>query len=133
MKKIILASHGHLASAMKNTVEMIIGKKENIIAFDAYVDDNNEVRYCLEQMISNTDEDIIIVTDLLGGSVNNEAMNFINNKNVKIITGLNLALVLNLLLKESNNENYLNESISESKEMILLLKSDEIKKIEDEF
>ena len=36
MRTVILASHGHLASGMKNTVEMILGEQEALKAFDAY-------------------------------------------------------------------------------------------------
>lgn len=35
MRTVILASHGHLASGMKNTVEMILGEQEALKAFDA--------------------------------------------------------------------------------------------------
>ena len=34
MRTVILASHGHLASGMKNTVEMILGEQEALKAFD---------------------------------------------------------------------------------------------------
>ena len=48
MRTVILASHGHLASGMKNTVEMILGEQEALKAFDAYTTPENasSLRMC---------------------------------------------------------------------------------------
>ena len=50
-------------------------------------------------------KEVIVITDIFGGSVNNLFMEEIPlNKNIHLITGLNLPLVLNLL---GEQENYL--------------------------
>ena len=50
-------------------------------------------------------KEVIVITDIFGGSVNNLFMEKIPlNKNIHLITGLNLPLVLNLL---GEQENYL--------------------------
>ena len=48
MRTVILASHGHLASGMKNTVEMILGEQEALKAFDAYTTPECNVHDTLE-------------------------------------------------------------------------------------
>lgn len=55
MRTVILASHGHLASGMKNTVEMILGEQEALKAFDAYTTPECNVHDTLEAMIRQAD------------------------------------------------------------------------------
>ncbi|MBU1075875.1 MAG: hypothetical protein KKH98_01190 [Spirochaetes bacterium] len=51
----------------------------------------------------NKDHDIIIFTDLFGGSCFNICSSLVNKKNVRIISGLNLGVLLEaILLKNSN-------------------------------
>ena len=72
MRTVILASHGHLASGMKNTVEMILGEQEALKAFDAYTTPECNVHDTLEAMLRQADGECVIVTDVLGGSVNKD-------------------------------------------------------------
>lgn len=124
MRKIVLASHGYLASGMKSTVEMIAGKQDNLLAYDGYVDNKYNIEEFFDILVNSGDE-VIIITDLLGGSVNNEALKYSKCQNVYIIAGMNVSLVLNLVLKISNSiEKDINESIEESKNMILFARRD---------
>ncbi|MGG7144238.1 PTS sugar transporter subunit IIA [Clostridium nigeriense] len=132
MRKIVLASHGYLASGMKSTVEMIAGRQDNLLAYDSYVDNNYNVEEFFN-ILANSGDEVIIITDLLGGSVNNEALKYANFKNIYIIAGMNVSLVLNLVLKISNDiEKDINESIEESKNMILFARR-EIDMEEEDF
>ena len=63
MRTVILASHGHLASGMKNTVEMILGEQEALKAFDAYTTPECNVHDTLEAMLRQADGECVIVTD----------------------------------------------------------------------
>ena len=100
MRTVILASHGHLASGMKNTVEMILGEQEALKAFDAYTTPECNVHDTLEAMLRQADGECVIVTDVLGGSVNKEAVVFAAQPGVRVITGMNLTLVATLLTEE---------------------------------
>ena len=99
MRTVILASHGHLASGMKNTVEMILGEQEALKAFDAYTTPECNVHDTLA-MLRQADGECVIVTDVLGGSVNKEAVVFAAQPGVRVITGMNLTLVATLLTEE---------------------------------
>ena len=72
MRKIILASHGELAEGMKQSVEMIAGKQENLYAIsmadgmgpqDVFM----KAKECLDR---DKESEFVIITDLPGGSVN---------------------------------------------------------------
>ena len=43
MKRILLTSHGRLASGLKDTLEFFLGQSEMIAAVDAYVDTSSEL------------------------------------------------------------------------------------------
>lgn len=124
MLNIVLLSHGHLASGMKNTIELIAGRQDNLFTYDAYVDGNNDNKaFLLDFLKIHLNEKVIVITDFLGGSVNNDAIECKNNYDFYLITGMNVLLVLNLVLKYCNSEldSVIRESIQESQKMILSL------------
>lgn len=103
--KIILVSHGQLALGMKNTLEMIAGFKDDIMAYAAY-DENagNEFISEIETVVKNSEEEtVIIISDVFGGSVNNEMMQLLRSyKNIYLITGMNFPLVVTLAMMNKN-------------------------------
>lgn len=112
MKQMLLATHGHFASGIKSSLEIIVGKQENIQTIDAYVDETNFEEQ-LDKYISSisiNEDTLIVVTDLFGGSVNQKIVNKLQNENVHIITGLNLPLLLELQML--NEEDCTKENIS---------------------
>lgn len=124
MLNIVLLSHGHLAFGMKNTIELIAGRQDNLFTYDAYVDGNNDIKaFLLDFLKIHLNEKVIVITDFLGGSVNNDAIECKNNYDFYLITGMNVLLVLNLVLKYCNSEldSVIRESIQESQKMILSL------------
>lgn len=96
--KIILASHGALAKGMKDTLDMIVGNQVSIQAYSAYDEENVDFASDISQQITReVNEQFIIVTDVIGGSVNNAMTELVlRYKNVFLITGMNLPLVLSL-------------------------------------
>lgn len=96
--KIILASHGALAKGMKDTLDMIVGNQVSIQAYSAYDEENVDFASDISQQITReVNEQFIIVTDVMGGSVNNAMTELVlRYKNVFLITGMNLSLVLSL-------------------------------------
>ena len=53
------------------------------------------------QQLSENDE-LIAFTDLLGGSVTNQLLQYALKENVYIVSGLNLPLLLDILLADEN-------------------------------
>lgn len=123
MPKIVLASHGLLSKGMKNSVEIIMGPTKNLEVVTAYIDDiDPEVE--AERIMNNLNrnENLIVVTDLFGGSVNNVFLNYINKENFYLISGMTLALVLQLLMirEDENIEENITRVIEETKDHIVL-------------
>jgi fructoselysine/glucoselysine PTS system EIIA component len=101
MKKLLLASHGYLAQGILNSVHIIMGDVEHVDTLCAYVDKNNDIDELVDQKLKKMKEDPniewIVITDIFGGSVNNTFMNKLDEHNFHLISGLNLALLIDLL------------------------------------
>lgn len=120
MRYYLLLSHGTLAEGMKSSVELITGQQKNLYFINAYTNEHsdlyNEVSTFIKQNISQNDE-LLIFTDILGGSVNNTITEFIQNPQIHIITGMNLPLILNILLEDNGDTHAdIEESLQLAKE-----------------
>ena len=90
MRKYILATHGQMAYGMNTTLNMLIGEQENLTIINAYTEECKDPVPEFEKIIEeNPDDDIIIMTDLFGGSVNNNAMLMTKHQRVHVVTGIN--------------------------------------------
>lgn len=101
MKKILLASHGKLAFGLKDTMEIFLGKRDDIVAVGAYLDETDRHIQEIQDFITAADEEgAIIFTDIYGGSVNQKVTELVvaSNKNIMIVTSMNLPIVLSIAL-----------------------------------
>ncbi|APX72951.1 PTS sugar transporter subunit IIA [Companilactobacillus allii] len=101
MKKILIASHGHLASGIKSSLQILTGMTDQITTIDAYVDEHDYVAD-IKQYVKEIDgKPAIIFTDLFGGSVNQKVMlEVMEHNNIFVVSGTNLPIVLSVLLDE---------------------------------
>lgn len=133
MKKVLLISHGYMARGIVSSVDIILGKQDNLEYLSAYVEGESPFENELKKIIDdNKDNDLIILTDLLGGSVNNEVMSMVDGKdNIHLITGMNLILVISILLADDSNlPEQINKIIDESRKGIIYFNDSTI--IQDE-
>ena len=71
MKKILIATHGHLASGYLSSIELLAGTTEGITVINAYVEENDFDQELMKFVDGVTENDqIFVFTDLFGGSVN---------------------------------------------------------------
>lgn len=121
--KIILVSHGKLALGMKDTLQLIVGPRDDVIAYEAYEDgEGDKFIGQIKKLVSeNTDEKFIIITDVLGGSVNNEMTSLLKeHKNIYLITGMNLPLVITLATKPDEvNSKFIDSIVREGKKGVI--------------
>lgn len=100
MKKILIATHGHMASGVKSVAKILLRDDSAITAVDCYVDET-DFTPALEAWIDGVteDDDAVIFTDLLGGSVCNKVASLHpERKGIVHVTGFNLAVVLECLI-----------------------------------
>lgn len=86
MRKIVVASHSLLAQGFKDTLEFLTGKSDAVNAVCAYVNDNGEgARRGRSRRAFGTDE-VVVLTDALGGSVNQRFSRFASDR-IHVIAG----------------------------------------------
>ena len=102
--KFLIITHGRLAEGLIDAGKIILGeiKDTEIISFN----DSMGIE-TLEEMItnhiSNITDDLIIFTDLLGGTpFNATVMATENYKNIKIIYGINLPIFIECYMNKDN-------------------------------
>jgi len=98
----LIATHGRLASGIKSSLEIIIGKTENLFLIEAYTEENKGIEEELEYILksSNAQTELIVFTDLLGGSITNQVLRFTQGRNIHIVSGFNLALLIETILSD---------------------------------
>ena len=79
MRKFLFASHAYLAEGVKSALELIMGEQESVEVMCAYLQEDYDIKQEIKKYMDNLSEEaeLIIITDVLGGSVNNE---FVENK-----------------------------------------------------
>ena len=116
MQRLVLASHGYLAEGMKNSAQIIVGKSAEIYTICAYVKEGITLESQINELFDSfpEDDEMIVVTDIFGGSVNNEFMQRLQNRRFWLVSGMNLPLVIQLAMAEDGG--CISESIKEALE-----------------
>lgn len=101
MRQYILASHGGFSKGIYESIKIIVGEQVNVHLITAFIDGNNDIEMLVKEMFDsiNEDDEIIVCSDVFGGSVNNEFMKYLGKrKYLYLITGMNLPLLMQLFL-----------------------------------
>lgn len=135
MRRFFIASHGRFASGLKTSLEILLGKADQVTVFDAYLDERrvkDEVESFFKSVSS--DDQIFLMSDLYGGSVNSELYAYAGRPNTLLIAGVNLALVLELVCGETPiSEAEVLELIEHSRQALRLVKQDNEDVVQDDF
>lgn len=126
MKKILLITHGQLCEGYKSAVRLICGLEE---VLDTCILSEKET---LETMMSKVeqyvqacqkDDLILIVTDIAVGTTTKCAIPMMMEGSCYVITGINLALLLELIMKEFQEDPYeqLLQLVEESKTTVMFM------------
>lgn len=127
MLKIFISSHGKFAEGIKSSLQILLGGCENITVFSAYIDEGS-VQEKLDEFYADVHEgdQVVLLSDLYGGSVNSVMYTYLNRENTYLIAGINLALVLELATREAVTKEELEELVISSREMMMLLEPEEL-------
>ena len=122
-RKYLIATHGSFSKGIKSSLDIIIGEVGNIFLIEAYVKENKPIEEQIEGIVKDLegDEELIIFSDLLGGSITNQAMRFVLNENVHIVSGFNLPLLIDVMLSEATTpvEDVIENAIFNAKNQIV--------------
>ena len=123
MKRFLIASHGQLATGFSSALEVITGKHDNVHIFNCYVDDFNIQEEATRFLDKYKTENIIVITDLIGGSVNQVFLKLMENYKFHLISGANLSLILELIVNPmaTDSESSIKIVIEQAKNQIVYL------------
>lgn len=120
MKRILVtASHHRMAEGLKDTLAFVSGGAQETIALTAYVD-NQPIEEAVETLMNGfADEDeVVVLTDLTSGSVNQQFFKYRNRPHTHIISGMNLPLAFQIAMEDQDeyiSTERMREIVEESK------------------
>lgn len=106
---IIVVGHGKFAEGLTSAVELIAGKQDSYITLDFTADVtpeklNENIRGAIKEL--ENESGILIFTDLKGGTPFKESAEISTEyENVKVLTGTNIAMLLEASLMRIATEN----------------------------
>lgn len=94
------ASHHRMADGLKDTLEFISGGIQETIALSAYVD-NRPAEDAVEELMNGfaEEEEVIVLTDLTSGSVNQQFFKYRSRPHTHIVSGMNLPLAFQIAME----------------------------------
>lgn len=133
MKKILVATHGQFADGVKSSLSILVGNTDSITFLNAYVN-KEDVDETIDRFFANaTEEDeLVIFTDLLGGSVNQKVTLHAQKHHAFIIAGFNLPIILEVLLASTPiTKELLNQKLEECRKAMVLVEPEKMATVED--
>lgn len=106
MSRVIFASHGGLSKGMKDSVSMIVGDlAKDVETYSLLPGQNPEDFYQeLSKQAKESDEQILVLCDIKGGSVHTALSKLAVLDNVMVFSGMNMGLVLDAVMKSLGGE-----------------------------
>ena len=120
----LIATHSYMASGLRDAVEVLSGKKQKIAVINAYIDSDNFETELEKTLQTIQSQNIIVLTDLLSGSVNQALMRYKGDKRLYLAAGVNLPVALALLETdaEADPEARLRSCVKQAREQMVFEK-----------
>ncbi|MCP4294830.1 MAG: PTS fructose transporter subunit IIA [Proteobacteria bacterium] len=107
MTNILVIAHGNLAEELVKIAETALDIKSSAVSLCYDLNTSFELlQQSIEQEIEkiDPDENILILTDLFGGTPSNLSIPHIKRDRVEVITGVNLAMMIYLLSQSGSKD-----------------------------
>lgn len=96
---IVMVAHGGLASELMRATEHVVGRQKAMIAISVGPEDDRAARtreICDAADRVDDGSGVVVVTDMFGGSPSNLSLTACKPQNRKILTGVNLPMLIKL-------------------------------------
>ena len=97
-KFLLIITHGLFGVELLKSVEMIMGEQDEVKALGLCPGDSvDDLRTQAEEIILENKEagkEVIVMADILGGSPSNIGIYMLQKHNVKLLTGVNMLMVI---------------------------------------
>lgn len=99
--KVIAVSHGSYSQGLVDSVQMLIGEQENLVAYGLFPEQTvSTLTEKLEEEIKATpkEEEILFLSDLFHGSPFNAVVSLMENYKFYHVTGINIPLAVEVMM-----------------------------------
>jgi mannose PTS system EIIA component len=95
----VLVTHGQLATEFRAALEHVVGPQEQIETITIGPEDDMELRR--SDILAAVDrvesgKGVVVLTDMFGGTPSNLALSCMNGRNVEVVAGINLPMLIKL-------------------------------------
>ncbi len=95
----IIVAHENLAEELAKITELIVGQRCHFKTVSVGIPENcgetiNKIEEAITEM--DTGEGIVLFTDMFGGGPSNLGISFLHKKNMEVITGVNLSMLIRM-------------------------------------
>lgn len=98
--KLVLATHGYMAKGIKSALSIVVDNIDNIIDINAFTKDCPEPETEIQRLLSQyRDEELLILTDVYFGGVNQIFLRARKTRKFKLVTGVSLPLAVELSIQ----------------------------------
>jgi len=97
---IVLFGHGNLGQELQRTPEMILGEQPLLYALGVDPEETEDsIDKRLNEFIENADrgDGVLLLTDMFGGTPMNMSCRYLEDTQVEVVTGINLAGLIRAL------------------------------------
>ena len=134
MNKFLLITHGHMASGMKSSMDILLGNTESLTVFDAYLNEEKVSDHVEAFYASCEEEDLkVLLSDVYGGSVCQEMTKYADRRNTVVVTGINLGFLMCLLLAGDLDTANIDGYIAEAKEGMKRIELENLAEADEDF
>ena len=114
MNTFIIASHSTFAEGLYNCLKFFKFDIDNVYYINAYVDDKIKKKSFIELVEKLRDKNLIVLTDMPGGSVNVVCLQLMKKYQYHLISGVNFPLVLELIFQNEQIDSDVIRSLIET-------------------
>jgi len=122
MNKILIITHATYAEGIANAIKFFKYDIDNVYYINAYVEDQEFEKALIAKLNEIGQDNLIVLSDMLGGSVNQVALKLMREYKYKLITGINLPLVLELAFsQEEMDDKRIIEIVKHAREQLIYM------------
>jgi mannose/fructose-specific phosphotransferase system component IIA len=113
--KYIIAGHNGFGESVASTLKFFKEDLNDLMVFDAEKPDYQER---ITETIDELDDSLIVFTDLMQSHANIVAMKLLEKHNFHLVSGANIAIMLELILSPSNQSKAIEEVVENGRTQI---------------
>lgn len=117
--KYLIIGHGGLAAGTKKTVEFLVGQREDVFTLDIGPE-KDSIRSQIRDIVEScADSGLMVFTDMPRCDAHQYCLELRKEKDFQLVSGYNVALLLEALLEDEMPSDQLEELVEEMKGQLI--------------